>query len=72
MCTPLNWTFQKNCSGSNVAVHLVRKFPQVKFVVLDKLEYCASLHNLDEIKDCRNFIFIKVDMLLMHCEKLYQ
>jgi dTDP-D-glucose 4,6-dehydratase len=24
-------------------------------VVLDKLDYCASLHNLDSVKDCPNF-----------------
>ena len=24
-------------------------------VVLDKLDYCASLHNLDSVKDCSNF-----------------
>ena len=24
-------------------------------VVLDKMDYCASVHNLDAVKDCPNF-----------------
>ena len=26
-----------------------------QIVVLDKLDYCASVHNLDAVKDCPNF-----------------
>ena len=29
--------------------------PALQVVVLDKLDYCASLHNLDTVMDCPNF-----------------
>jgi UDP-glucose 4,6-dehydratase len=31
-------------------------------VVLDKLDYCASLHNLDAVKSLKNFKFVKGDI----------
>ena len=29
--------------------------PNPQVVVLDKLDYCASINNLDAVKDCPNF-----------------
>lgn len=48
--------------GSNVMCHLVKKYPNVRFVALDKLNYCASERNLDEIRDFPNFNFVKGDI----------
>lgn len=41
--------------GSHVAIRLVQRNPAVRVVVLDKLDYCASLKNLDAIKNSPNF-----------------
>lgn len=32
--------------GSNFANYMANKYPYVQFVVLDRLDYCASLKNL--------------------------
>jgi UDP-glucose 4,6-dehydratase len=31
------------------------RLPTLQVVVLDKLDYCASMHNLDAVKDLKNF-----------------
>jgi dTDP-glucose 4,6-dehydratase len=49
--------------GSNVCVRLVQKYPHYNIFNYDKLDYCASLKNLDEIKDAKNYTFIKGDIL---------
>jgi dTDP-D-glucose 4,6-dehydratase len=41
--------------GSHVTIRLVQRYPAVRFVVLDKLDYCSSLRNLDTVKDAPNF-----------------
>ena len=51
-------------SGSHTAIHLVREFPRCHVVVLDKLDYCSSLKNLDAIAKCKNFTFVKVSWLV--------
>jgi len=48
--------------GSNVLVHLVKKYPHAKFVCLDKLDYCSSLRNLKDVWSCSNFQFVKGDI----------
>jgi UDP-glucose 4,6-dehydratase len=48
--------------GSHVAIRIAQKYPSVKIVVYDSLEYCASLQNLDAIADAPNFCFIKGDI----------
>lgn len=51
--------------GSNTLVWLVKKYPEIKFVCLDKLAYCASTKNFDEISDQKqypNFKFVKGDI----------
>jgi dTDP-glucose 4,6-dehydratase len=49
--------------GSHVVIRLTKNYPQYKIVNLDKLDYCASLKNLDCIKDAPNYHFIKGDIL---------
>lgn len=45
--------------ASHVVIRLVQKHPEYKVVCLDKVDYCSSLRNLDEVVDCPNFKFIK-------------
>ena len=56
--------------GSHVTVKLVKRFPSCKVVVLDKLDYCATLNNLGAVWEYPNFRFIKGDIqstdLVMH------
>jgi len=49
--------------ASHVVIRLVQKYPQYKVVCLDKMDYCSSLRNLDEVKDAPNFKFIKGNIL---------
>ncbi|KAL2913502.1 hypothetical protein HK105_206962 [Polyrhizophydium stewartii] len=48
--------------GSNLVVHLVKNFPEWHVIVFDKLDYCASVRNLEEVADYPNFSFIKGDV----------
>lgn len=48
--------------GSHVLCVLVPKYPNVQFVCLDKLDYCANLRNLEEISSLPNFHFVKGDI----------
>lgn len=48
--------------GSNTLCHLVTKYPDIVFVCLDKMNYCASMRNLAEIADQPNFKFVKGDI----------
>lgn len=48
--------------GSNTICHLVRNYPGTRFIALDKLNYCASEKNFQEIKDSPNFHFVKGDI----------
>jgi len=48
--------------GSHVVLHLVKKYPEYRVVVLDKLDYCASLNNLKLVNSRPNFKFIKGDI----------
>jgi UDP-glucose 4,6-dehydratase len=38
---------------------LVKKYPHLKIVNFDRLDYCSCLENLDEIKDLPNYKFVK-------------
>jgi UDP-glucose 4,6-dehydratase len=49
--------------ASHVVIQLVKQFPEYKVVCFDKLDYCSSLKNLNEVKDCPNFKFIKGNLL---------
>lgn len=48
--------------GSHVVHRLVKKYGHYKVVVFDKLDYCATLNNLRDVKDHLNFKFIKGDL----------
>ncbi|KAL3156825.1 Rhm1p [Trebouxia sp. C0009 RCD-2024] len=48
--------------ASHVVTQLLDSHPQYKIVVLDKLDYCASLRNLESTQDKPNFKFVKGDI----------
>lgn len=48
--------------ASHVANRLIRNYPEYKIVVLDKLDYCSNLKNLNPSKSSPNFRFIKGDI----------
>ena len=63
--------------GSHVLKLLVPKYPDVRFVCLDKLDYCASVKNFDSVADLTNFKFVKGDITspdlvnyVLHTEKI--
>lgn len=45
--------------ASHVVILLVKKYPNLKIVNFDKLDYCSCLSNLDEIKNYPNYKFVK-------------
>ncbi|KAL1801793.1 hypothetical protein ACET3Z_030440 [Daucus carota] len=45
----------------HVANRLVRSYPEYKVVVLDKLDYCSNLKNLNPSRTAPNFKFVKGD-----------
>ncbi|CAK9160223.1 unnamed protein product [Ilex paraguariensis] len=48
--------------ASHVANRLIWNYPEYKIVVLDKLDYCSNLKNLDPSRSSPNFKFIKGDI----------
>ncbi|CAL5023005.1 unnamed protein product [Urochloa decumbens] len=48
--------------ASHVATRIVKKYPDYKIVVLDKLDYCSNLKNLLPISSSPNFKFVKGDI----------
>jgi len=48
--------------GSHVVFKLVQSYPQYKVVAYDRLDYCACVENLDELKTLPNFRFVKGDI----------
>ncbi|XP_010537694.1 PREDICTED: trifunctional UDP-glucose 4,6-dehydratase/UDP-4-keto-6-deoxy-D-glucose 3,5-epimerase/UDP-4-keto-L-rhamnose-reductase RHM1 [Tarenaya hassleriana] len=48
--------------ASHVANRLIRNYPDYKIVVLDKLDYCSNLKNLNPSKSSPNFKFVKGDI----------
>ncbi|GAA0154848.1 dehydratase [Lithospermum erythrorhizon] len=48
--------------ASHVANRLVRTYPEYKIVVLDKLDYCSNLKNLNPSRSSPNFKFVKGDI----------
>lgn len=45
--------------GSHVVMLLVTKYPNLKIVNFDRLDYCSCISNLDCIKDKPNYKFVK-------------
>lgn len=48
--------------GSHLVRHMVKKYPEYLIVNLDKLDTCATLRNVDEVKDHPNYSFVKGDI----------
>ncbi|CAH8320165.1 unnamed protein product [Eruca vesicaria subsp. sativa] len=48
--------------ASHVANRLIRTYPHYKIVVLDKLDYCSNLKNLNPSRNSPNFKFVKGDI----------
>ncbi|KAL6536118.1 Trifunctional UDP-glucose 4,6-dehydratase [Orobanche hederae] len=48
--------------ASHVANWLTRKYPEYRIIVLDKLDYCSNLKNLDPSQSLTNFKFVKGDV----------
>lgn len=48
--------------GSHVLSRLVRVFPEATFCCLDKLDYCASLRNLEDVLEHPSFQFVQGDI----------
>ncbi|KAL9237954.1 hypothetical protein vseg_012442 [Gypsophila vaccaria] len=48
--------------ASHVANRLVRDYPDYKIIVLDKLDYCSNLKNLNPSRSSPHFKFIKGDI----------
>ncbi|KAL3502865.1 hypothetical protein ACH5RR_037314 [Cinchona calisaya] len=46
----------------HVANRLIRNYPNYKIVVLDKLDYCSNLKNLNPSQSSPNFKFVKGDI----------
>lgn len=49
-------------SASHVVRLFVNSYPQYKIVNFDKLDYCASLKNIEDISKRPNYTFIKGDI----------
>ena len=48
--------------GSNVLIYLVKKYPNINFINLDILDYCACQENLSDIQSLHNYKFIHGDI----------
>jgi UDP-glucose 4,6-dehydratase len=48
--------------GSHVVDMLVTRYPSVKVVVLDKLDYCAAHGNISHLMGCENFVWCRGDI----------
>ena len=49
-------------SGSFLVRKLVVIYPEYHIYVVDKLDYCGSLHNLKSVSEFPNYTFIKVNL----------
>ena len=44
---------------SNLVEHIISKYPDYKIVVIDLLTYAGDIHNLDTVKNAKNFTFVQ-------------
>ncbi|XP_073877364.1 dTDP-D-glucose 4,6-dehydratase isoform X7 [Macaca fascicularis] len=56
--------------ASHMIVSLVEDYPNYMIINLDKLDYCASLKNLETISNKQNYKFIQGDICDSHFVKL--
>lgn len=62
----INPTGKNDNSGSNAVIHFVKKYPDYKVVNFDKLDYCSSLRNVEEVEHLPNYKFVKVSYIWKH------
>jgi len=48
--------------GSNLVLHLARKYPNYKLINLDLMTYASDASYLKTLKDNPNYIFVKGDI----------
>jgi dTDP-glucose 4,6-dehydratase len=48
--------------GSNFVHHVLKKYPDVEVIVLDKLTYAGNLDNLRDVADDRRYSFVQGDI----------
>lgn len=48
--------------GSNFIRHILNTHPDYKIINLDKLTYCGNLNNLKDVRESKNYRFIKGDI----------
>ncbi|XP_075382994.1 dTDP-D-glucose 4,6-dehydratase isoform X3 [Mycteria americana] len=53
---------RSGCCASHVVVSLVKNYPNYLIINLDKLDYCASLKNLETVSEKENYKFIQGDI----------
>jgi dTDP-glucose 4,6-dehydratase len=46
--------------ASHVVIRLVKSYPNYLIINFDKLDYCSSLKNLEEIAHQPNYVFVHV------------
>ena len=45
--------------GSNFVHYILEKYPEDQVINLDLLTYAGNIHNLDDVKDNTNHIFVQ-------------
>ena len=59
--------------ASHVVTHFVKKYPQYRIINVDKLDYCSSLKNLEEIENAPNYKFYVADITEPHTmQKIFE
>ncbi|BFU24305.1 dtdp-d-glucose 4 6-dehydratase putative [Entamoeba histolytica] len=59
--------------ASHVVIHFVNEYPQCTIINVDKLDYCSSLKNLEEIQDAPNYKFYIADITDHHTmQKIFE
>ncbi len=48
--------------GSNFLLKMVPRYPDVRFINVDKLTYAGNLLNLQSIEDAPNYVFVRADI----------
>ena len=48
--------------GSNLVHYMIKKYPDYRFIVLDKLTYAGDFNNLSDVKNAANFTFVEGDI----------
>lgn len=49
--------------GSHLVVNLVRQYPNIQFIGIDKETYCSNPKHIEEIQHEKNFTYVKLDLL---------